>query len=612
MGWGSRKLLLADDSTTIQKVVSLTFADEGLEVTTVSDGDEAVRYLEENEPPDIVLADVFMPGLDGYRLCERIKSDPRLRHIPVVLLIGTFEPFSVMEARRVGANDVLTKPFQSIRGLVNKVGSLLGGSDAKKEPEASDTPEPEGLKVNDDFSAASWTPNPATSNSPTHPEPAYREESTTHTVNETRPFDDFADDDLLIESKPADDYGTTAAEMSDSSAVAQAPDADAGFDLWDEPQEREHQEPALAELAYEQQQEAAQVESERTPREEEEALPVYAAPVEATFEDNVVTKAAAGESSIESSIVTGDREDSSAPPVYAARAAYATAGADAHASSDDTLLDLDDLEPAPVAAKAIDEDDFILDLDEDLFAPAPATYEEEPLPVSFDAGNLTGEDVYSAEVDTAGAFAEAAHGEAAAYAGASPSTTGAAQDTNTGWAISGGTHDDEQEDSETTGERPAFETVAQQTPQSFYVPALPHEEEETTLSHEPIEPSVVPAEEPVPATVESEFTDGSVEGDVAKPPVSFTGEPSTPFDEGAPQPAQPTSAMDAPVAATSAAVAPNRGGEQIGAHQLSPEAIDAIARRVIELLSDRVVREVAWEVVPELAELLIKRRLDEK
>ncbi len=121
-----RKLLLADDSVTIQKVIDLTFGDEGIEVTTVSNGEQAISMLEELEP-DIVLADIFMPGRSGYEVCEHIKRDERFRHIPVVLLVGSFEPFDEAEARRVGADDYLTKPFQSIRQLVNKVTSLLGG-----------------------------------------------------------------------------------------------------------------------------------------------------------------------------------------------------------------------------------------------------------------------------------------------------------------------------------------------------------------------------------------------------------------------------------------------------------------------------------------------------
>jgi CheY-like chemotaxis protein len=120
----TRKLLLADDSVTIQKVVNLTFADEGMEVTSVGDGNRAVQKLEEIMP-DIVLADVHMPGLNGYEVCSHIKQNPALSNIPVILLVGSFEPFDEDEARRVGADDYLTKPFQSIRQLVGRVNSLL-------------------------------------------------------------------------------------------------------------------------------------------------------------------------------------------------------------------------------------------------------------------------------------------------------------------------------------------------------------------------------------------------------------------------------------------------------------------------------------------------------
>lgn len=120
----TRKLLLADDSVTIQKVVNLTFADEGMEVTSVGDGDRAIQKLEEIMP-DIILADVHMPGLNGYEVCSHIKQNPNLSHIPVILLVGSFEPFDEDIARNVKADDYLTKPFQSIRQLVSRVNSLL-------------------------------------------------------------------------------------------------------------------------------------------------------------------------------------------------------------------------------------------------------------------------------------------------------------------------------------------------------------------------------------------------------------------------------------------------------------------------------------------------------
>jgi len=126
-----RKLLLADDSITIQKVVALTFADEGVEVVTVSDGQEAIEELQVSTP-DIVLADVFMPEVNGYEVCRYIKQNAKLKHIPVMLLVGSFEPFDEEEARRVGADDILTKPFQSIRRLIDKVGGLVGSKPAEE------------------------------------------------------------------------------------------------------------------------------------------------------------------------------------------------------------------------------------------------------------------------------------------------------------------------------------------------------------------------------------------------------------------------------------------------------------------------------------------------
>ena len=134
-----RKLLLADDSATIQKVIDLTFADEGVRVVAVGSGREAIDQLLEVEP-DIVLADVFMPSPNGYEVCEYVKTNEKLKHIPVVLLVGSFEPFDEAEARRVGADDILTKPFQSIRRLIDRVGSLVSSPPVEKESPTAELP----------------------------------------------------------------------------------------------------------------------------------------------------------------------------------------------------------------------------------------------------------------------------------------------------------------------------------------------------------------------------------------------------------------------------------------------------------------------------------------
>ncbi len=132
------KLLLADDSITIQKVVNLTFADEGMDVICVGDGNSAMDKIRE-ESPDLVMADVNMPGLNGYEVCEKVKSPESGRAMPVILLVGSFEPFDEAEAKRVGADDYLTKPFQSINHLVTSVTGLLdSGRNGSDEDSAKD------------------------------------------------------------------------------------------------------------------------------------------------------------------------------------------------------------------------------------------------------------------------------------------------------------------------------------------------------------------------------------------------------------------------------------------------------------------------------------------
>jgi CheY-like chemotaxis protein len=137
-----RKLLLADDSATIQKVVDLTFADEGVRVVAVGNGQDAIDQILKFAP-DIVLADAFMPSPNGYEICEYVKTNEQLKHIPVMLLVGSFEPFDEAEARRVGADDILTKPFQSIRRLIDRVGALVSGPPVEKETPTAELPKDE-------------------------------------------------------------------------------------------------------------------------------------------------------------------------------------------------------------------------------------------------------------------------------------------------------------------------------------------------------------------------------------------------------------------------------------------------------------------------------------
>ncbi len=128
-------VLLADDSQTIRKVIELSFAGENIRIESFLDGQSAYDFLAENLV-DVVLADVTMPGLDGYALCERIKSTPALKHIPVVLLAGTLEPFDAERAQTVGYHSSLTKPFETSE-LVRLVKQLLRSAPASAQARPS-------------------------------------------------------------------------------------------------------------------------------------------------------------------------------------------------------------------------------------------------------------------------------------------------------------------------------------------------------------------------------------------------------------------------------------------------------------------------------------------
>jgi CheY-like chemotaxis protein len=119
----AKRILLADDSLTIQKVVELTFSDSEYDLVCVSNGQRALDKVAEN-PPDLILADVVMPEKNGYEICEAIKANPATARIPVMLLSGAFEPFDRERAERLGCDAIVSKPFDS-QQLLRQVEALL-------------------------------------------------------------------------------------------------------------------------------------------------------------------------------------------------------------------------------------------------------------------------------------------------------------------------------------------------------------------------------------------------------------------------------------------------------------------------------------------------------
>jgi DNA-binding response OmpR family regulator len=143
----THKLLLADDSVTIQRVVELTFSGEDVQVITVGDGEQAIARIPV-ERPDIVLADIGMPKRSGYDVAAFVKGRADLSHIPVLLLAGAFEPVDDVRAQQVKCDGVLVKPFEPqqvvarVRELVEGVKDRATAAFAPELPEQAAPPPP--------------------------------------------------------------------------------------------------------------------------------------------------------------------------------------------------------------------------------------------------------------------------------------------------------------------------------------------------------------------------------------------------------------------------------------------------------------------------------------
>jgi CheY-like chemotaxis protein len=108
----ARRILLADDSVTAQNMGRRILSDAGYEVVTVNNGSAALKKIAENKP-DIIILDVYMPGYGGLEVCQRVKQDAETARIPILLTVGKLEPFKPDEARRVGADAFIIKPFEA-------------------------------------------------------------------------------------------------------------------------------------------------------------------------------------------------------------------------------------------------------------------------------------------------------------------------------------------------------------------------------------------------------------------------------------------------------------------------------------------------------------------
>jgi CheY-like chemotaxis protein len=506
-----------------------------------------------------------MPEPNGYELCERIKSDERTRHLPVVLLVGTFEPFNEAEARRVGADEVLTKPFQSIRDLVNKVGGLLGGSDEKAANAARDARSAEETTQDlSPFAADARAANP-------NPETATPAEAQTSAASA---FDNFDMDDATIQSTPAAAFDARAA----------------------------HQSPPALEINEEEQ---------FSDRGETDEAFVLGDEDESPAETHAVNTAAAGASG--NSYAASSNASTEAVPVASSASAFSAHAARA-AEADDALLELGDIAPAHGGGNAANEaDDFILDIgDDDSFAPVAAAPAQQAAQTGR-ADDVAEIDMLFAEnaplTGTPEAFdAPEAFTETDVFAETQSSAEAQASEEMEMWSSPAAVPAAEAHPALLAEEAEELEA-----PEISESPAL-------LFANEPPAPDEPDMEIPAGSGGHShaEQVPAWDKEPVAASIVAHAGGAAATVGASGESQAAESSAADTGSAAVAAEASPSVGSSESNqaassvAPALSPEMIDEVVRRVVAQMSEQVVREIAWEVVPDLAERLIRQRLAEE
>ncbi|MBS1792930.1 MAG: response regulator [Acidobacteria bacterium] len=656
-----RKLLLADDSITIQKVVNLTFADEGIEVISVGDGDSAMHKFSEFMP-DLVMADVNMPGLNGYEVCQIIKQNEETQKIPVILLVGSFEPFDEAEAHRVGADDFLTKPFQSIRQLVNKVNELLSRN---SRPVETPVAEP----------AETTAPPPVSSFADT-----LEFEKQADSAPE---YGDAGMDDEMIETSPASDYVPAAethyqAETTIDYAKTQPLSAEdlKGFNIVSTPDEVHPS--TAAPVAFDAPEPTAETEDAATEAPSafepetaaESAVATTTAPPFESFEEPVADEAPAA------GFVDEPASEAAAPfagesfeePEAAETPAVAEAEFSPAAES-----------PAETVSETTSESYYSTVTGEfsrptetyDYHAPpaAETTPETAEAGERFDAPETAETDVEAETPAFSTGLAEESapedyrpvvdHAAAEEAPEAAPETLESAPATFDGAPE---TFETAPETLESAPEEPTAETAAfEEAPAAFEEAPASFEEAPAAVTDEiAAEAEAAPAEASAPEEAEAStaeapaeteaaveeasapaFADTTPEETVPAPaaeiasasvaPVSFddgdllelpplveeTGiRPAAPVQPLAAEPAAPAETAAAPeetaeTAPVEAAETAPPATETPAAPAFPPELIEAIAQRVAEKISDKAIKDIAWEVVPQMTELIIKKMAEE-
>jgi two-component system alkaline phosphatase synthesis response regulator PhoP len=119
----SKKILIVDDEEDLVETVRFPLEMEGYHVLVSHNGEDALDQARK-ENPDLILLDLMLPKVDGYKVCQRLKSDGRYKHIPILMLTAKSQEKDMTLGMETGANEYITKPFD-IRDLLKKVKGYL-------------------------------------------------------------------------------------------------------------------------------------------------------------------------------------------------------------------------------------------------------------------------------------------------------------------------------------------------------------------------------------------------------------------------------------------------------------------------------------------------------
>lgn len=120
----AKKILIIDDEYDLVETLTFRLESSGYEVLAAHDGEDGLKKVKELKP-DIILLDVMMPRIDGYKVCAKLKSDDNYKSIPIIMLTAKGQESDRERGMGMGADDYLTKPFESAE-LLEKIKKYLG------------------------------------------------------------------------------------------------------------------------------------------------------------------------------------------------------------------------------------------------------------------------------------------------------------------------------------------------------------------------------------------------------------------------------------------------------------------------------------------------------